>query len=234
LQSSATSAMGRVPSMETTLASVPTSRVPLELGAAAAHPLERHARRHVEEDGQVRLDRVAVHRLDEVVRYARALVGERRQHVAVEDDVLAAREPRFDLGRELVEPVGSEQQRHHPLVELAGVAVGGHRRAAPREHLLDERAHRAFARLVRVPHRAALRLQPLGDQLRLRGGAGSVEPLIDNEPSARRCVAHVRDSCCMRGLALLSVVGSMPRCTRTSRSRARMVISRAIAACARR
>src|ERR1700682_748772 len=98
--------------------------VALELGAAGAHALQRHAGRDIEEERQVGLARVAVGGLDELVRDAGALVRQRAPGVAIEDAVSAAREARLDLRAEVVEPVGGEEQRHDALVDTAPLPVG--------------------------------------------------------------------------------------------------------------
>src|SRR2546427_2025095 len=155
--------------------------VAFELDSPAADALQRDGGGHVEEERKVRAAREAVGLVDELVRDAGALVGERGERVAVEDDVLAAGEARLDLRVEVVEPVGGEQQRHHALVDHAQLPVrlGGGR--AAREDLPDEQAYVALARLVREIRRPALLLQPLREQVLLRGGAGAVQALEDDE-----------------------------------------------------
>src|SRR5260221_9910261 len=108
----------------------------------------------------------------------------------------------------MIEPVGGEEQRHAALVHDAELAVGLRRGGAAGEDLADEQAHRALAGLVRDVDGAAAALQPLREQLRLRGGARAVEALEDDEAAWRHVPVSWR-----RG-------SSMPSCTRNSRTRA--------------
>ncbi len=200
--------MGRMPSMDALDGLELVRRlVALQLGAAGAHAVEGDAGRHVEEERQVGPRREAVGGDDELVRDAGALVGEGAQGVAIDDHVLAARQTRRDLRVEVIEPVGGEEQRHHLLVDDAELAVGLRGGGAAGEDLADELAHRAVAGLVRQVDAAALLLQALGEHLRLRGGAGAVQALEDDEASGR---GH----------------GSIPSSARSSRTRASSFSSR--------
>src|SRR6267143_5240764 len=59
--------------------------VPLQLGPPLPDPLERDGGGHVEEQRQVRLARVPVRCLDEVVRYGDPLVRQRAEDVPIDD-----------------------------------------------------------------------------------------------------------------------------------------------------
>ena len=145
----------------------------------------------------------------------------------------------------MIEAVGSEEQRHAALVDDAQLAVGLGGGGAAGEDLADELAHRPVAGLVGEVDGAAFLLQPLRQELRLRGGAGAVEPFEDDETTGRR---HVPVSSALpfgcgaapgRGLVSLSnfrACGgrSMPNSTRSSRTRASSKSSRRRLACARR
>ena len=106
----------------------------------------------------------------------------------------------------MVQAVGGEEQRHHPLVDHSQLAVRLLRGGAPGEDLPDEQPHRSFAGLMGHVHGTAPAAQPLGEELRLGGGPGPVEALEHDE--AAGLGAH--------GLA--SGGGSIPSSERTSRS----------------
>ena len=154
------------------------------------------------------------------MRDGRALIGERAEHIAVEDHVFPACEPRLDLRSEVVEAVGGEEQRHHALVDHVQLPVRLLRRRAAREDLADEEADAPAARLMREVDGAPLAAERIRQQLRLGRRSCAVQPFEDDEAARGR---H----------ELTAGGGSIPSAARTSRSRRSSSTSRRRSARAR-
>ena len=145
----------------------------VELGRAAARspPLGSDRCIDVDKQGQVGSGCATVDRGNKGPIDIDRLVGQRRQSVAIADDVHAGCQPGLDFTGQVIETIGGKQQRHGVGRQLFLALKNAPQRDA-------NRTARRFAGGV---HRVAAPLK-VGTQPRgLRGGAGAVDSLQHNE-----------------------------------------------------
>ncbi len=159
--------------------------IPLGNPTAGGKTRGAYLRRRIEEHGEIRRRRMGVDGEQPVKPNGCALIGQRREQIAIADNERACLQVGQYLRPHMIETVGGKQERQDRFIHGRFAAAIGVWIKSVLQDTSQQPANRAVTRLRGEICAPALRLSPLPQQARLRCLAGTVEAFDNNKTAIR-------------------------------------------------